>query len=72
MTVLSVAPPSDLEGRLTITVVEAARYYGIGKSAAYDAARRGEIPTLRLGSRLVVPVAAMLRQLGVEASAEDE
>jgi excisionase family DNA binding protein len=50
--------------RSTITVEEAAPILGIGRSSAYDLARSGEIPTLRLGRRLVVPVAALRRLLG--------
>lgn len=39
------------------------------KSAAYRAAARGDIPTLRLGERkLVVPTWQVLRMLGVEPS----
>ena len=36
------------------------------RSAAHDAARRGDFPTLRLGRRLVVPVPALLKLLGDE------
>ena len=28
---------------------------GIGRNSAYDAIRRGEIPALRIGRRIVVP-----------------
>ena len=56
-----------LEGRATITVEEAAAVLGIGRSAAYEAARRGQLPTRRLGRRLFVPVPAFLRWLGDEA-----
>jgi excisionase family DNA binding protein len=49
---------------LTISVPEAGRRLGIGRNAAYDAARRGELPVLRLGRRLVVPLAALDRKLG--------
>ena len=35
---------------------------GLGRSATYAAAERGEIPTIRLGGRIIVPTAA-LRQL---------
>lgn len=55
----------DLTGRLTCTVPEAGRALGIGKDAAYAAAERGQIPTLRLGRRLVVPVPRLLELLGV-------
>jgi len=54
----------------TISVPAAGRtYYGIGKNLSYDAARRGEIPTIRVGRLLRVPVAAMERLL--EQAGED-
>jgi excisionase family DNA binding protein len=39
------------------------RYFGVGKNAAYRATRRGEIPTIRIGKRLLVPLAALERML---------
>lgn len=54
----------QLAGRATITVEQAARVLGLGRTAAYDAARRGELPTRRLGRRLLVPVPALLDWLG--------
>jgi len=53
----------ELSARTTITVGEAAAILGIGRTAAYEAARRGEIPTRRLGRRLVVPVPWLLNWL---------
>jgi excisionase family DNA binding protein len=47
----------------TISVPEAGRWLGIGRNAAYDAARRGEIPTIRIGRLLRVPVVALERML---------
>jgi excisionase family DNA binding protein len=38
---------------------------GIGRNTAYEAARRGEIPTVRCGRRLRVPTAALRRLLGL-------
>jgi excisionase family DNA binding protein len=55
-----------LRDRVTITIPEAAELLGIGRSAAYECARRGEIPTLRLGARLVVPVPKVLAMLGAD------
>ena len=49
--------------RLTITVAEAARLLGIGRNQAYEAARRGELPVIRIGKRLIVPLAALERIL---------
>jgi excisionase family DNA binding protein len=57
-----------LEGRLTVTIEEAARVLGLGRSAAYEAARRGEIPCRRLGRRIVVPVPLLLQWLGLLAA----
>jgi hypothetical protein len=42
----------------------------LGRSATYDAARRGDIPTLRLGRRVVVPTAALRRLLALDEPAE--
>jgi excisionase family DNA binding protein len=58
-----------LGGRLTVTVEEAAIILGLGRSAAYEAARRGDIPTGRLGRRIVVPVPMLLQWLGVSIAA---
>lgn len=49
--------------RLTLTMVEAAKQLGIGRNTAYEAARLGHIPTIRVGRRLLVPRAALERLL---------
>lgn len=46
-------------GALTMTVPEAAKVLGISKNSAYLAAERGEIPTIRVGRRVLVPRAAL-------------
>jgi hypothetical protein len=49
---------------LTLSVPEAGeRYFGLCRNAAYDAAARGEIPTIRIGRLLRVPVRALERML---------
>lgn len=53
----------DLAGRVTISVAEAGIICGVGRSAAYDAVHRGEIPTVRIGRRYRVPVARLLAML---------
>ena len=50
--------------RNTITAEEAAVIVGISRGSAYEAARTGDIPTLRVGRRVVVPVGALRRLLG--------
>ena len=49
--------------RRTATIVEVAKVLGIGRNQAYEAARRGEIPSIRIGKRLLVPLAALERML---------
>ena len=41
--------------RLTLTVEEAAASLGISRASAYEAVRRGEIPAIRIGRRILVP-----------------
>ncbi len=41
--------------RKTITVPEAGAQLGLGRNSAYEAVKRGEIPTVRIGRRLLVP-----------------
>ena len=59
---------------LTLTVPEAGRrYFGLCRNASYDAAARGEIPTIKVGRLLRVPVRAMERMLDqVAAKARSE
>lgn len=52
-----------MDERQTYTIDEAAKILGIGRNSAFDAAKRGELPVIRLGRRLVVPRAALQRLL---------
>ncbi len=49
----------DAEERRTITVAEAGRVLGISRNAAYEAVHRGEIPAIRVGKRILVPLEAL-------------
>jgi hypothetical protein len=51
---------------MTTDLSTAAAVIGIGRTLAYDLARTGDFPirTLRLGRRVVVPVADLLTYLG--------
>lgn len=51
------------EQRPTLTVEEAAVYLGVSRASAYNAARAGQLPTVRVGRRLLVPTAALRRML---------
>ncbi len=48
---------------LAWTIPEAAKKLGIGRNTAYEAARTGEIPTIKIGKRLLVPREALERKL---------
>jgi excisionase family DNA binding protein len=49
--------------RLTLTVEEAAESLGISRTFAYEAVKRGEIPAIRIGRRILVPKVALDRLL---------
>ncbi len=51
--------------RPTITVPEAGALLGLSRVSAYLAAERGDIPTIRIGRRLLVPTEALRRLLGM-------
>jgi len=55
-----------------LTVEEAARVLRISRGSAYEAARTGALPTVRLGRTLRVPRSRLLELLGepVPAAAE--
>lgn len=73
MSALDNPPPTldELRCRLTVSVPEAGRALGLGKDASYAAAARGEIPTLRLGRRIVVPVPKLLELVGATPDRSD-
>jgi excisionase family DNA binding protein len=50
--------------RRTVKIDEAAAILGISRNGAYNAAKDGSLPTIRIGKRLLVPIAALDRLLG--------
>jgi hypothetical protein len=58
-----------------MTVPEAGKYFlGLSKNASYDAAKRGDIPTIRVGRLLRVPIHLMHLKLdrAAEKTAEQK
>ena len=53
MTVRSI---TFLGERQVCTVEEAGKVLGLGRASSYQAAARGDIPTIRIGRRLLVPI----------------
>ena len=58
--------------RRTISVNEAAKILGIGRSAAYEGVKSGQIPAIRVGGRWLVPLAALDRMLAEAGKGEGE
>jgi hypothetical protein len=55
--------------RPTISVPEAGKlFFGLARQAAYDAAKSGDIFAIKVGGRLVVPVAPLAEKLGLRTS----
>lgn len=50
----------------TVTVEFTAGVLGISRDSAYKAAAAGDIPTIRVGRRLLVPTAALRRMLALD------
>lgn len=48
---------------LVYGVVEAGRLIGLGRTASYEAARSGQLPTIKIGGRYKVPKKALLELL---------
>jgi len=72
MTTAEVTQPLSIEEirqRPTVTVEIAGAALGLGRSSAYAAVRRGEVPAIRIGRRLVVPTGHLLRLLGADLPA---
>jgi excisionase family DNA binding protein len=49
--------------RLTLSVDEAGKMLGLSRGLMYQAVRKGEIPSIRIGRRILIPRAALHRML---------
>jgi excisionase family DNA binding protein len=50
---------SETGERLVYTILEVGELLGLNRNAAYEAARRGDFPTIRIGKLIRVPKAAL-------------
>lgn len=62
-------PAVPIGERLALSVEEAGALLGISRDLAYDLVARGELPSVRLGRRLVVPRRTLEEALGRLAEA---
>jgi excisionase family DNA binding protein len=56
---------------LVVTIAEAARMLRISRAGAYRLAAMGELPTIRVGTRMRVPLWALDELVGVKGAPED-
>jgi excisionase family DNA binding protein len=61
----------DAGERLTLTVPEVSALLGLSRNGTYAAIAAGEIPSIRIGRRLLVPKAALGRMLAGVPPARD-
>ena len=60
---------SSVVARLTVDIwPTAARMLGVSRGVAYEMARTGQLPVIRCGRRLVVPLARLKAMLGESAT----
>ena len=45
--------------KLCFSVTEAAKRLGLSRNLTYEAVKRGDIPSIKIGKRLLVPIAAL-------------
>ena len=50
--------------QLTFSVSQTAKLLGVSRNGAYEAIARGQVPSIRIGRRLLVPRIALERMLG--------
>jgi excisionase family DNA binding protein len=62
----------DDDQRLVYQVPEAGALLGLSKNASYEAAKRGDFPTIRLGKLIRVPKAAFHRLLDIATKQQTE
>lgn len=58
--------------RQTITVDELATLLGVSRNTAYTAVRNGDVPSLRVGARIVIPRRALEDLIGPIDLGNDE
>jgi hypothetical protein len=60
--------PSRLHrrGPLGLSIPEAGAMIGLSRNSSYEAAKRGEIPTLEFGALKIVPRIPWLKQIGAD------
>jgi excisionase family DNA binding protein len=63
---------SKQDDRLVYDVPEAGALLGLSRNASYEAAKRGQLPTIKVGKLLKVPKAALMRLLEQAGIAKED
>jgi hypothetical protein len=59
----------DALSRPTVSVPQAgAVFFDLSRNASYEAAKRGDIPTIRVGGLIRVPIAPLAEKLGLRTA----
>ena len=58
--------------RVVCSIPEAGAMFGLKKFASYEAAKRGQFPTIQIGRRKLVPIAALEEKLGLNRGELDD
>ncbi len=64
----TIGPSASEDRRLTLTVGETAELLGISRSTAYEYVRTGELPSVILGRRVLIPRHRLQRLLDGEVA----
>ena len=64
---LAKAEADQLLAKPVITVSDALKIVPLGRNSLYEAIRRGEIQTVKIKKKILVPAAPLRRLLGIEA-----
>jgi len=54
--------------KLTLNVSEAALKLGVSRPSLYQAIKKGEVPVIRIGHRVLIPIAALEQYLSCARS----
>lgn len=63
--------PNTAPVPVAVSVETAGALLGFGRQSSYEHAKHGHFPTVRLGKRLIVPVAKLEELVGRSLTAED-
>ncbi|MDO8721532.1 MAG: helix-turn-helix domain-containing protein [Syntrophales bacterium] len=55
------APMVGKEERLVLSVTEAAKLLGLSRATAYQVVKSGQIPSIKIGYRILIPRAALAK-----------